>query len=159
MIFYTAKLHRKRILFGIVALVLVCGLFAGYAGFHSWWGAESVSATITDPKVKSNEDRIAYLENLGWSVTPTELAEDSLKIPKEFDASLDEYLALQDEQGFHLADYAGKKIKRYTYGIENYPTGETDIAATIMIYKKHVIGGEIFSTTTGEILHGLTLPI
>lgn len=157
MIIYAAKLHKKRILFGVIALLLLCGFLAVYAGTHSLWGSQSVSATVSDQKVKSNEDRIAYLENLGLSVTPTAVAVEDLRIPKEFDG-LDDYMALQDSQGFNLEDYAGKKVKRYTYGIENYPTGEENIMASILVYKKTVIGGEIFSANSGQILHGLTLP-
>lgn len=56
------------------------------------------------------------------------------------DASYDDYLALQSGQGFDLSKYAGKRVKRYTYEITNYPTGETGILANLLIYKNTVIG-------------------
>lgn len=157
MFIYTAKLHRKRILFGAIALVLVCGLLLTLAGTYNLWGTQTVASTTDDTseKVKTNEDRIAYLERFGWTVTPEPLAVEELSIPEVFDESLTDYLALQDSQGFDLSQFAGKTVKRYTYGITNYPTGDNAIMASILVYKNHVIGGEVFSSQTGELLHGL----
>lgn len=158
MFIYTAKLHRKRLILGVVALVLVCGLLAAIAGFHSLWGAQSVSATMSPTSVKTNEDRIAYLKQFGWTVTPEAITVEELQMPETFDASLDEYLAVQTEQGFDLSKYAGKTVKRYTYGITNYPGGASDIMAGLLVYKNTVIGGDVFSSETGKILHGLAQP-
>lgn len=158
MFIYTAKLHRKRFILGIVALILVCGLFAVFAGFHTLWGAQSVSATVSPTSVKTNEDRIAYLKQFGWTVTPEAITVEELKIPETFDSSLDEYLAIQKQQGFDLSKYAGKNIKRYTYGISNYPGGATNNMAELLIYKNAVIGGDVFSADTGKVLHGFAQP-
>jgi hypothetical protein len=158
MFIYTAKLHRKRILFGLIALVLVCGLLLTLAGTYNLWGTQTVvnPTAETSEKVKTNEDRIAYLESFGWALTPEPLAVEELSIPEVFDDTLTDYLALQDSQGFDLSQFAGKTVKRYTYGITNYPTGDDTIMVSILVYKNHVIGGEVFSSTTGELLHGLS---
>ena len=74
------------------------------------------------------------------------------------DDSYDEYLALQSQQGFDLTQYAGKRVKRYTYEIANYPTGETGVQANLLIYKNTVIGGEVLSPQMDGFLHGLTMP-
>ena len=79
-------------------------------------------------------------------------------IPKEMDESYDEYLALQKEQGFNLEKYAGKRAKRYTYEIINYPTGEAGVQANLLIYKNTVIAGEVLSPQLDGFLHGLTKP-
>lgn len=88
---------------------------------------------------------MAYLQSYGWEVSAEPLATEELLIPKEMDASYDDYLALQSGQGFDLSKYAGKRVKRYTYEITNYPTGETGILANLLIYKNTVIGGEVLS--------------
>ena len=85
-------------------------------------------------------------------------ATEELLIPKEMDASYDDYLALQSGQGFDLSKYAGKRVKRYTYEITNYPTGETGILANLLIYKNTVIGGEVLSPQLDGFLHGLAMP-
>lgn len=158
MFIYTAKFHRKRWIVGIVVLILLCGSFAAFAGFHSLWGAQSVSATVNPKSLKTNEDRIAYLEEFGWTVTPEAVTVEELKIPDSFDDSFTDYLALQAKQGFDLEKYTGKKVKRFTYEITNYPGDDTTMMVSLVLYKNAVIAGEVFSSTTGDVKHGLAKP-
>ena len=159
MFIWTAKLHRGRLLAGAVALVVLCGAAALVGGALSARGVDAVSTTPASPKgIKTNEDRVAYLQSYGWEVSAEPLATEELLIPKEMDASYDDYLALQSGQGFDLSKYAGKRVKRYTYEITNYPTGETGILANLLIYKNTVIGGEVLSPQLDGFLHGLAMP-
>ena len=159
MFIWTAKLHRGRLLAGAVALVVLCGAAALVGGALSARGVDAVSTTPASPKgIKTNEDRVAYLQSYGWEVSAEPLATEELFIPKEMDASYDDYLALQSGQGFDLSKYAGKRVKRYTYEITNYPTGETGILANLLIYKNTVIGGEVLSPQLDGFLHGLAMP-
>ena len=54
---------------------------------------------------------------------------EELILPEEFDETYTQYLELQAGQGFDLEAYRGKRVKRYTYEITNYPTGEQGIQA------------------------------
>ena len=101
---------------------------------------------------------MAYLEGYGWQVLEDPLATEELRIPEEMDESYDDYLALQASQGFDLEQYAGKRVKRYTYEITNYPTGEAGVQANLMIYRNTVIGGEVLSPQMDGFLHGLSMP-
>ena len=74
------------------------------------------------------------------------------------DESYQEYLALQSDQGFDLQKYAGKRVKRYTYEIFNYPSGEAGVQANLLICKNTVVGGEVLSPRLDGFLHGLTMP-
>ena len=65
---------------------------------------------------------------------------------------------LQSGQGFDLEKYKGKRVKRYTYEISNYPTGETGVQAGLLIYKNTVVGGEVLSSQLGGFIHGLAMP-
>ena len=161
MFIFTAKLRRKRIALGVAALVLVCGALAVFAGSHTFWGPERAVFGFFSSKdsVKTNENRLAYLENLGWIVEPEPVLEEKLKIPKSFeDDFLRDYLAMQNESGYALQEQAGKKVSRFTYTVTNYPTGEENIMLTLLVRKGAVVGGELFSGDTGEMLHGLNPP-
>lgn len=159
MFIFTAKLHRKRIVFGAVALVLVCGLFVGLAGFHTRYGAQSaIAAPVSAKGVKTNADRIAYLEQFGWQTSPEAISVEELRLPETLDASFDDYLATQQGQGFDLPSYLGKTVKRYTYAISNHPDSGREVFASLLIYKNTVIAGEVFAADNGEILHGLKRP-
>ena len=79
-------------------------------------------------------------------------------IPEQFDETYSQYLELQASQGFDLTDYCGKRVKRYTYEITNYPTGESGIQAGLLVYKSTVIGGDVLSAQLGGFIHGLEMP-
>lgn len=159
MFIFTAKLPRKRILLGAGALVLVCALLVSLAGFHTRWGAQSTSAAPVSAKgVKTNEERLLYLAQFGWESSPEALSVEELRLPESLDASFDAYLAIQGKQGFDLSDYLGKTVKRYTYGIKNYPDSGREVQLSLLIYKNTVIAGDVFAAESGEVLHGLARP-
>lgn len=158
MLIITAKVPRRKLALGVVlaALVCCCALALNLGGL----AAQEVAASAApDAKgVKTNEDRVAYLAGYGWQVLEEPLATQELIIPQEMDESYDEYLALQTQQGFDLEKYAGKRVKRYTYEVTNYPTGETGVQANLLIYRNTVIGGEVLSPQLDGFLHGLAMP-
>lgn len=158
MFIFTARVTRKRLAASAVALVLLCGTVLAVGTLNSG-DSIGASATAAAPKkVKTNEDRIAYLESYGWQVNQEPVAVEELLIPEEFDETYDDYLALQQSQGFDLTQYRGKRVKRFTYEITNYPTGETGVQASILIYKNQVVGGEVLSAQLDGFLHGLERP-
>lgn len=159
MFIWTAKLHRGKLIAGAVAIALLCGAAVLVSGVLSARGVDAVSPSPASPKgVKTNEDRVAYLESYGWQVSPDPLSVEELLIPEEFDETYDQYLALQTDQSFDLTKYRGRRVKRYTYEITNYPTGETGIQAGLLLYKNTVVGGEILSAKLGGFIHGLSMP-
>ena len=159
MLIVTAKISRRKLaLWTLAAAALCCcALLVNVNFLRSSPGVET-TAVVTPKGVKTNEDRIAFLEGYGWQVKETPLATQELIVPKEFDESYTEYLLLQAEQGFSLDKYAGKRLKRYTYEITNYPSGETGVQVNLLIYKNTVVGGEVLSAKMDGFLHGLTPP-
>ena len=135
----------------------VCGVLVAAAGLLGGRGA-AASAAVSPKGVRTNEDRIAYLESYGWSVSSDPIAVEELIIPEQFDETYSQYLELQASQGFDLTDYCGKRVKRYTYEITNYPTGESGIQAGLLVYKSTVIGGDVLSAQLGGFIHGLEMP-
>ena len=155
----TATLRRGRLPAGAAALLLaLCGAVV-LAGGLSPGEVDAVSPAPASPKgIKTNEDRVAYLESYGWTVSPEAVSVEELLIPEEFDETYDQYLALQAQQGFDLTQYRGKRVKRYTYEVTNYPSGESGVEAGLLIYKNTVVAGEVLSTKLGGFIQGLTMP-
>lgn len=159
MLIVTAKIPRQRLALGAAAAALICCCTMIAPHFSSSSTREVSAVTLPDPKgVRSNQDRVEYLKAYGWQVQEEPLTSQELLIPEEMDESFSEYLALQLEQGFDLARYAGKRVKRYTYEVTNYPSGESGIQANLLLYRNTVIGGEILSPELDGFLHGLTMP-
>ena len=155
----TARLPRRRarLCLGVAAAALLCcGALTILLG--RGMVPASGSAQPSPKGIKSNEDRVAYLQAWGWQVSGEPIVTQELLIPKEMDGSYHEYLALQAEQGFDLEKYAGKRVKRYTYEVLNYPTGEAGVQANLLICKNTVVGGEVLSPQLDGFLHGLAMP-
>lgn len=158
MLIVTAKVPRRKLALGVAAAALICCCGVA-ANFEPVPIRQAAAAAAPDPKgVRSNGDRVEYLEAYGWEVAAEPLTSQELLIPEEMDESYDDYLELQAQQGFDLSQYAGKRVKRYTYEITNYPTGETGVQANLLIYKNRVVGGEVLSPQMDGFLHGLAMP-
>ena len=159
MLILTAKVPRRMLRrVAVLAAALCCTLAVFLAVGRT--GSSPVSADAhPDPKgVKSAADRVASLEAWGWQVLPEPLSVQELVIPAEMDDSYQEYLSMQTQQGFDLAKYAGKRVKRYTYQVTNYPTGEDGVQAGLLICRNTVVGGEVLSPRLDGFLHGLAYP-
>ncbi len=157
MLIMTAKVPKRKLTWGVAAAALLC---CCAIALNFGQAVREVSAsTVPNPKgVKSNQDRVEYLSAYGWQVSQEPIATQELLIPEEMDDSYSEYLALQAEQGFQLEKYAGKRVKRYTYEVLNYPSGEAGVQANLLICKNTVVGGEVLSPRLDGFLHGLTMP-
>lgn len=158
MLIMTAKVPRRKLAWGVTLAALACccamALNLGEGGIR-----EAAAGAQPDPKgVKTNEDRVDYLRAYGWEVLEDPVAVQEMLIPEEMDESYQEYLALQRDQGFELSRYEGKRIKRYTYEVTNYPTGEAGVQANLLLYRNTVVGGEVLSARMDGFLHGLTMP-
>ena len=156
MLIVTAKMPKRKLSLGVAAAALLC---CCALNFGQAIGREASASALPSPKgVRSNQDRVDYLSAYGWQVSGEPVATQELLIPEEMDDSYTEYLALQNGQGFDLQKYAGKRVKRYTYEVLNYPTGETGVQANLLICKNTVVGGEVLSPRLDGFLHGLAMP-
>ena len=117
--------------------------------------AEEVETqTLQYEKVKSNEDRIAFLAQFGWEVEAEPVESTTVTIPREFDKVFGAYNELQRSQGLDLSAFAGKTVERHTYAVSNYPGYEGTVHANLLIFRGRVIGGDICSADPAGFLQG-----
>ncbi len=112
------------------------------------------TANINFNKIKTNDDRIDFLEQFGWTVSENAINEEKVTIPQEFDKIMLSYNEFQRQMGLDLAKYKGKDVMRYTYEVTNYPEYEGRVYANILIYRNKVIGGDICSADSKGFLQG-----
>lgn len=96
-------------------------------------------------QIETNEQRVDYLESLGWEVVPDPIETLEILLPEEMSEAYAQYNALQKEQGFDLTDYLGQRIQRFTYRVTNYPNTENDVQANLYLCAGTVIAGDLFS--------------
>lgn len=152
MFIWTAKLSRKKIALGAAA-VLVCAAVAAAAVFVP--RDAKAAATVSPKGVRTEEDRVAYLQSWGWQVAPQAILAEELLLPDNFGEEYADYLELQASSGFDLAAHAGQRVKRYSYEVLNYPGGKTGVRAQLLVRRGTVVGGEVLGA---DFLQGLEYP-
>ncbi|MBO5727336.1 MAG: DUF4830 domain-containing protein [Oscillospiraceae bacterium] len=160
MLIFTAKLPRRTLAAWALAAAALCGcaLLANTNALRLLHGPEVSAAALTRRTVKTEQDRLELLRECGWEVAPKPLAVEELQLPEQFEADMQEYLDLQRQQGFDLTDCAGKRVKRYTYAITNYPTAQTDVQVNLLVRKNTLVGGEVVCPRLDGFVHGLQRP-
>ena len=160
MFIITKKIPRRKLTAALFLFLLTLGLFgAGLDLSGDIQAASTIPYTQPDPTgIRSNDDRVAYLEGFGWITGAEPAAVEELLLPESFGKEYKDYLNLQSEQGFDLQACAGKTVKRYTYQIKNYPGLQENIWASILVYKGTVIGGEVFCNEGDGFTQSLVYP-
>ena len=157
MVIVSAKVSKRKILIGIVAAVLVILLLVVLLRGAST-PDNTTEAPVQTTDAGSNEERLAFLQSFGWQVRETPVETQEVRVPEEFNEVFTRYNQLQQSQGFDLTDYAGKTVKRYVYAITNYPDGDQDYYATLLVYKNKIIGGDVTCTAQGGVMRGFEMP-
>ncbi len=152
MFIMTTKLTKAKAITAVLIVgALLCGLI--FCANHA------NKSEIPSPQGMSNNDsRVAYLKAWGWEVNPSAIETLDLVLPKEFDDAYASYNTLQTEIGFDLSPYCGKRIKRYTYTVLNYPGISENIQADLYLSNDTVIAGDILSTGTDGFIASLKYP-
>ncbi len=160
MVILTAKVSKGKLAAIVLLIIFVVVLLAvllknADAPAPAETGEEM---TVTAENVRTNEDRVAYLAQFGWEVSAEPVQTQEVRIPTDPSDVFERYNDLQIAQGFDLHDYAGKTVRRYVYEVENYPNGEGQYYATLLICKGTVIGGDVCAAEKGGVMHGFAMP-
>ena len=150
MLIMTTKVDKRKLLIAAVAVVAAIALLAALGGGDS----TPTASMSTAPAADTNDARVKFLTDLGWEVTPSPTESGEIRIPKAGDQVFDRYNELQKSQGYDLNKYAGKKVMRYVYQINNFPDAKEPVYATVLVYKDRIIGGDITDTTPGGRVQG-----
>lgn len=146
----------KRLAVAVLCMVTVAGAFV-FMGQCFSDGGETATQPVNS-KVADSDAILAFISNFGWEVSeePDEVRE--VIIPSEFDDVYTNYNAIQTAQGYDLTDYAGERVKKWTYTVKNYPgyTDEECIKINILVYDGTVIGGDVCSVRLDGFMHGFS---
>lgn len=150
MMVMTAKVDLKKIMIilgAIAALILSAVLLLG--------GNDTETAAAA---VSSNDARVHFLKDFGWDVTTSPVETGQVKIPEQSSEVFERYNNLQKSQGYDLTEYAGKKVMRYVYKINNFPGATEPVYATVLVCKNKIIGGDVTDTAAKGQIRGFKMP-
>ena len=151
MMVMTAKVNLKKI--ALILGLLAAGIIVLILAFG---GGET--QTTSAGAVSNNDARVKFLTDLGWDVTTSPTESSQVRIPENSTEVFDRYNRLQKRQGYDLSNFAGKKVMRYVYQINNYPGATDPVYATLLVYKNQIIGGDITNTAPGGKVQSLKMP-
>ena len=143
---------RRRMALMSLALGLVIGSALLLAGC---FGGDKETEVIT---AATNEERVAYLEALGWQVEPQPIETLDLQLPEKLEGEWDAYAKLQKGQGLPFSEFAGQAVKRYTYTVTNYPEIPQGVQANLYLWGDQIIGGDVIFTGQGGCQTDLAFP-
>lgn len=171
MFIVTARLSRRRVIAGLIAVCAV--LLGGRMAVQMAADAPEPAAVQTSAEAaeqekdgekqepvtaeaKTGEQRIAYLAQCGWEVDESTCVVQEVVIPSEFSGNYQAYAELQSRQGFDLESLKGKRVKQVTYTVTNWPDEKEGVAANLLIYKNRVVAGDITSMSADGFTRALT---
>ena len=142
------KYSRRRLL-GVLWLLLLA--FLGFLLLRSC-GSDRTAAAAT------NEQRVAYLNSLGWQVEPEPVKTQQVTVPAAPSEVFLRYNELQVSQGYDLLQYSGQELPRYVYQVTNYPDSSGTYYATLLVKDGQIVGADIASSAKNGVMHGLKMP-
>ncbi|MBO5052540.1 MAG: DUF4830 domain-containing protein [Clostridia bacterium] len=144
--------------FGVVALS-VAALFGLMLFVPQYEAAEAVKTgeEIAYDDIRTNEDRIAFIGQFGYTVEAEPLETCEMTLPEEFDRVLAGYNEIQKQQGLDLSRYRKKTITRYTYTVTNYEGYEGTVYINLLQHRDRIVGCDICSADPAGFVDGLFL--
>ncbi|MCL2588724.1 MAG: DUF4830 domain-containing protein [Oscillospiraceae bacterium] len=147
MFIVTAKLSKKKaVIFVLIIAVLLAAVII-LAGRRD----QEPDAI----RAESAAEVAAYLESLGWQISPEPLEVQEILIPRAFDAVYEAYNAMQIEAGFDLTAHKGRSAIRFSWQVLNYPGQTEGVIAEVLVANGEIIGGDMQSTHLDGFIHGL----
>lgn len=122
--------------------------------------AETVYASVEGREInyggmKTNEDRVAFIEGFGIKVKEDPVTEESFTMPEDFDRVIQGYNQIQKTQGLDLSKYTRKRVTHYAYEVTNYDS-EGAVYVNLLVYRNRIIAADISSVSDGGFVLGLT---
>ena len=153
MFVYSVKRNQLKLVL-IVLFVIFSVFVLAYLAKNSKTEQTSGEKKIT-VAAADEQQRIAFLSQFGWQVDESTAEVSEVIIPEEFDEVYSSYNDIQLQQGFDLTRFAGKRVKKWTYTVTNYPGYENKICirATLLIADGKVVGGDICSIELDGFMH------
>ena len=90
-------------------------------------------------RLATEEQRLAYLESLGWAVDADPVETLDLRLPEQLENEWKDYAQLQSHQDLPFAAFAGQSVRRYTYTVTNYPGIEKGVQINLYVYDQQLI--------------------
>ena len=125
-------------------LLLSIGLLVGIV---IWGRSEAVAVSVVGEVnlsgVKTNEQRVEFLEGFGLIVDKEPTEQKSFRLPTNFDRVTNSYNEIQKSQGLDISKYKGKKLTVYSYKVNNFKEGDAEAYAHLFVYRSRIVACDV----------------
>lgn len=158
MMLLSVRISRKvRVSAGLLVLLLAV-IMTGRAVVSLFPQDQPASAEIKKQAGKTEEQRQEFAAGLGWQISAEPVEVEEVVVPKEFDEVYEKYNQIQLDQGLGLQRLRGKRMKRYSYEVLNYPGQSENVRLNLLVYNGKIVGGDVCSMELDGFMHGLMMP-
>ena len=158
---FVVSVKKSSIKAAVLTVLLVASaMFGMYAASKSVAASVESAKNGIDYKAADASGRLSFLSQFGWEVEQDPVEVREVIIPAEFDTAYEQYNEMQKEHGLDLSRYRGKRAKRWTYEVKNYPgyEGSDLVQVNIFVLDGIVIGGDVCSLETDGFMKSLVYP-
>ena len=158
MFVYAVKSSKLKLI-ALILLIAAAVIATIYVSGNDTPAAQDGAISL---KAGNEKERLAFFSQFGWEVDEDPIEVTEIIIPSEFDEVYEAYNDIQKKQNLDLSLYCGKRVKRWTYAVSNYPGYEAKpnyIQANILVYEGMVIGGDICSVELNGFMQGFDYPV
>ena len=134
----------------LAVLVLLLSLGSAETVYASASGRE-----INYGGMKTNEDRVAFIESFGIKVNSEPTREETFTMPDSFDRIILGYNQIQKSQGLDLTKYERKRVTHYAYEVTNYDS-DGKVYVNLLVYRSRIVAADISSSDDGGFVLALT---
>lgn len=141
--------------FGCIALCLVVLVLLITLGNADTVYASAEGREINYGGIKTNDDRVAFIEGFGVKVDKDPVSENTFTMPSDFDRVIEGYNQIQRSQGLDLSKYQRKRVTHYSYRVVNYDS-DGEVYVNLVVYKNRIIAADISSQSDGGFVRALS---
>ena len=160
MVMFVFSVTAKKLKYiGVAAAVFLLAVLGGVYLVSTTETAQVLGSTGFDLRAGTEEERLSFFSQFGWSLDPDSKAVKEVILPEEPDDVYKSYNELQRSQGFDLMPYYGKRVKCYSYDVLNHPSKSETVRGTILVYRGKVIAGDVASAALDGFMETLGDPV
>ena len=147
MFVFSFKMSKRQILSLIFCVAVLAALIVA--------ALRPTTAATAAVAGGSEQKRVAFLRSLGYTAVPPHTAVREVLIPEVLDDAALSYNDLQQTAGMDLSPYRGKRLKCWTYPVENDPSGQP-AEAHLYEYNDTIVAGDVAAVEADGFMRALT---
>ncbi|MBQ5783210.1 MAG: DUF4830 domain-containing protein [Oscillospiraceae bacterium] len=147
---FVITLNRKKINQAVAVFICVVTATAVGLGVKNYFTKDSAAAASVKTKLSTTQEMVDYIASKGFSADIQTAQVTEVEIPRKFD---DNFVGFNEKikqnDGLSLERYKGDKVSKWTFDIIDYPNGDVDAAAVLLIRRERLIGAYILEKPDG----------